>query len=70
MAFDATKYKNDFAKERYASIKVNIPKAKKQVLKDLSETTGKSINRIFIEAVERVHNVDLTIVESELMQSE
>ena len=66
MAFNATKYKNDFAKERYASVRLNIPKCKKQVLTELSETTGKSINRLFIEAVERVHNVDLTIVESEL----
>lgn len=69
MAFDSNKYKREFEKEKYAILKVRIPKPKKEILEGLTDTTGKSINRIFVEAVEKVHNVDLTIVESELEQS-
>ena len=68
--FDQTKYINEYKKAHYATIKVNIPKDKKLILQELSKTTGKSINRLFIEAVEKVHNVDLTIVESKLRQPE
>lgn len=70
MAFDANKYKRDFNKERYAEIKIRIPKSKKSELDALVASTGKSTNRIFIDAVEKIHNVDLTIVESDLKQSE
>ena len=70
MAFDANQYKNQFNKETYANFKIRVPKSKKQVIDDLAQSTGKSINRLFIEAVEKMHHVDLTIVESELMQSE
>ena len=70
MAFDANKYKRDFNKEKYAEIKIRIPKSKKSELDALVASTGKSANRIFIDAVEKIHNVDLTIVESDLKQSE
>ena len=60
MAFDSNKYKQQYSKEKYASVKVNIPKAKKKIIDELAATTGKSINRLFIEAVERVYQVDLT----------
>lgn len=68
MAFDANKYKRDFNKEKYAEIKIRIPKSKKSELDALVASTGKSANRIFIDAVEKIHNVDLTIVESDLEQ--
>ena len=68
MAFDSNAYKNKFNKEKYANYKIRIPKEKKSVIDDLIISTGKSVNRIFIEAVEKVHYVDLTIVESELEQ--
>ena len=68
--FDVQKYKNQFEKDTYYEIKVRLPKEKKQIMQELAQTTGKSINRIFIEAVEKVHHVDLTIVESKLRQPE
>ena len=70
MAFDANQYKNQFNKDTYANFKIRVPKSKKQVIDNLAQSTGKSINRLFIEAVEKVYHIDLTIVESELMQSE
>ena len=66
--FDATKYKTQYNKEKYYNAKIKIPKEKKEVLDALVETTGKSINRLFVEAVEKQHNVDLTIVEERLKQ--
>lgn len=70
MAFDSNKYKREFEKEKYATFKVRIPKPKKAEIEHLTTITGKSANRLFIEAVEKLHHVDLTIVESELEQSE
>ena len=65
---DVQKYRNKFNRENYYEVKVRLPKEKKQVMEELAETTGKSINRIFIEAVEKQHNVDLNIVEEKLKQ--
>lgn len=59
-------YKQKHDKETYYHIRLRIPKEKKEVIEELAETTHKSINRIFIEAVEKQHNVDLTIVEEKL----
>ena len=70
MAFDANKYKREFEKEKYANFKVRIPKSKKAEVEHLTAITGKSANRLFIEAVEKLYHVDLTIVESEFEQSE
>ena len=70
LAFDSNKYKREFNKERYANYKIRIPKSKKSEIDHLMAITGKSANRIFVEAVEKLHHVDLTIVESELEQSE
>ena len=60
MPFDAQKYNNEFNKKAYYEVKVRLPKSKKEVMEALTETTGKSINRIFIEAVEKQYGVDLT----------
>ena len=64
--FDSTKYKSNYNAQNYYGIKIRLPKEKRNVIDKLVETTGKSINRIFIEAVEKQHNVDLTIVEEKL----
>ena len=66
--FDAQQYSNKYNRETYYEVKVRLPKEKKQVMKELSELTGKSINTIFIEAVEKQHNVDLTLVREKLEQ--
>lgn len=66
--FNQNQYKQKHDKESYHHIRLRIPKEKKIIIDELMETTGKSINRLFIEAVEKVHNVDLTIVEEKLKQ--
>lgn len=67
---NTTKYKNEYVKKTYARIPINIPKEKKAVLEELAMKYDKSINRIFIDAVEHVYGVDLTLVESKLKQPE
>lgn len=66
--FDSNKYKSSYNAQNYYGIKIRLPKEKRDIIDELTKTTGKSINRIFIEAVEKQHNVDLTIVEEKLKQ--
>lgn len=61
-------YKKAHDKESYYHIRLRVPKEKKAVVDELIETTGKSINRIFIEAVEKVYRVNLTLAEDEIWQ--
>lgn len=63
-------YINQYNRNNYIRVGVRIPKEKKEVLDQLLETTGKSINRLFIDAVEKQYNVDLTLVMSKLVGSE
>lgn len=62
--FDQAEYIRQYKKDHYYQFKVNIPKEKKIILEALSETTHKSINRLFIEAVERQYGVKLTFTEN------
>lgn len=61
-----TQYKNEYNKNNYCRLTIVIPKEKKDVIEKLKETEHKSTNQIFINAVEKQYNVDLTIVESKL----
>ena len=36
--FDATKYKNDFQKEKYDRIIVNVPKGQKEIIDSYAKT--------------------------------
>ena len=65
-----SKAKDRYNAKNYFQLSIRIPKCKKPILDELAETQHKSINRIFIDAVEQHYNVDLTLVESKLMDSE
>lgn len=50
--FDATKYKNDFQKEKYDRIIVNVPKGQKQIIDaDAKERGYKSLNSFIVDAI-------------------
>lgn len=50
--FDATKYKNDFQKEKYDRIIVNVPKGQKQIIDNIAKEKGyKSLNAFVVEAI-------------------
>lgn len=67
MSFDATKYKDDYAKENYDRVSFKIPKGKKIILQKVAQerniTDNKgliSVSRMIIEAVEQVYHIDLS----------
>ncbi len=50
--FDATKYKNDFQKEKYDRIIVNVPKGKKIIIDEQAKKQGyKSLNSFVVDAI-------------------
>lgn len=50
--FDATKYKNDFQKEKYDRIIVNVPKGQKAVIDQYAKSEGyKSLNAFVVDAI-------------------
>lgn len=67
MAFDQTKYTTDYIRNNYDQVMVKIPKGKKELLrkiaqeKNITDDKGKlSVNRMIIEAIEQVHQIDLS----------
>lgn len=50
--FDSTKYKNDFQKEKYDRIIVNVPKGDKKDIEAFSKQQGyKSLNAFVVDAI-------------------
>lgn len=50
--FNATKYKNDFQKEKYDRIIVNVPKGQKSIIDEQAKKKGyKSLNSFIIDAI-------------------
>lgn len=67
MAFDQTKYIDEYVKENYDRVVFKIPKGKKELLKhkaqelNITDDKGKlSVSRLIIEAVEQTYNLDLS----------
>ena len=52
--FNATKYKNDFQKEKYDRIIVNVKKGEKQHIEEQSKKQGyKSLNAFVVDAIKQ-----------------
>ena len=50
--FNATKYKNDFQKEKYDRIIVNVPKGQKIIIDEAAKKKGyKSLNAFVVDAI-------------------
>lgn len=50
--FNATKYKNDFQKEKYDRIIVNVPKGQKSIIDEQAKKRGyKSLNSFVVDAI-------------------
>ena len=55
--FDATKYKNDFQKEKYDRIVVSVPKGQKAVIDSEAKKRGyKSLNAFVVDAINNKMN--------------
>ena len=60
MAFDQSKYISDFMKEKYDRIVVQVPKGKKDRIKQAAKQAGISMNQAVIEALEQTYHIDLS----------
>ena len=50
--FNPTKYKNDFQKEKYDRIIVNVPKGQKEIIDEVAKQKGyKSLNAFVVDAI-------------------
>lgn len=50
--FNSTKYKNDFQKEKYDRIIVNVPKGQKSIIGEQAKKKGyKSLNSFVVDAI-------------------
>lgn len=54
--FNATKYKNDFQKENYDRIIVNVDKGKKEIIKQYAKSKGLSLNSYIVNLVNKDMN--------------
>ncbi len=55
--FDATKYKNEFQKEKYDRIIVNVPKGEKKIIDERAKKQGyKSLNSFVVDAINEKMN--------------
>lgn len=53
-SFDATKYKNEFQKEKYDRIIVNVPKGQKELILDYVKKKGySSLNSFIVESINK-----------------
>jgi len=66
MAFDQSKYIQDYTKEHYDRVTLRLPKGKKALLqeeariRDITDIKGKvSVNRLIINALEYTYGLDL-----------
>ena len=69
MAFNQQEYINKYLRDNYYKPTIRVPKSKKEIIEKVVLKTGKSVNQLFIEAFEKQYKVDLTIVESKLIDS-
>ena len=50
--FNATKYKNNFQKEKYDRIIVNVPKGQKKIIDEQAKKKGyRSLNSFVVDAI-------------------
>ena len=59
MAFDKSSYNNDFAKNRYDRISVQIAKGRGSELKEYAALHDKSVNALILEALWKCYKLDL-----------
>lgn len=54
-------YKNKFNRDNYYAISFRVPKEYRTQLQELSQSEGKSINQLIIDALNKTYNIDLLL---------
>ena len=60
MAFDKVAYDNEYRRQNYDRIAVQIPKGRKDALKAYADRHGETLNSLFVKAVEQYTSLDLS----------
>jgi hypothetical protein len=60
MSFDQKKYIYDFKRTNYDKIQLDIPKGKRQLIKNFAVNQNKSMSQVIIKAIETYCNIDLS----------
>lgn len=60
MAHSRSEYQAEYKRQKYDRMTVLVPKGKSQVVKDLADSTGKSISQLFVDALEAKYKLDLS----------
>ena len=58
MAFNQIKYQQQYNKEHYSQVKVELPKEMKQELIDICNRQGISIRKFILDAIEKAKKKD------------
>ena len=53
--FNATQYENDYQKEKYDRIIVNVPKGQREIIQAYAKAKGQSMNACIVELLR--HNI-------------
>ena len=59
MAFDKNKYNQDFNKKNYDRLVMDIPKGKKQELKDFAATQDRSVSELIRRALWNTYKIQI-----------
>lgn len=58
--FDQSKYIQDYVKQKYDRIPLQVPRGGRDVLKRIADEHGISINKLVISAIEKIYCIKLT----------
>jgi len=60
VAFDQNQYINDWKRQNREKICAELPKGKRQLVKDCAKKKGMSVSRFIVEALENYYHIDLS----------
>ena len=60
VSFDQSKYIQEFVKESYDRIVVQLPKGKRVLVKEVASKVGLSMNQAVVETIEQAYGLDLS----------
>lgn len=58
--FDKQRYDNEYKKYNYDKILFEVPKGKRQILKDYAKKNGISVKEMIVTAIESTYGLNLT----------
>ena len=60
MSFDQNKYVNQYKRDNYDRLSINIPKGGKAILQKEADVRGISVTALIVDALESCYKIDLS----------